>query len=75
MVAVKSAGVTGFVAGRPAILSLAPYTCPPLMPPSAKSTLKHSGQCSRPALLLVIFGERPNSAATTTSVSSSFPAA
>ena len=32
-----------------------------------------SGQCSRPPLLRVIFGDRPNSAATTTSVSSSWP--
>src|SRR5262245_45752635 len=72
MVAARSSGPHGSLAGFSARASDLPITRPPLIPPPPSSTVNAGPQWSRPAFLL-IRGVRPNSPVTTTSVVSRSP--
>ena len=70
IVVAQSSTVSGLSCGSLAVASELPYTVPRLMPPPAITMLNTLGQWSRPAVPL-IFGVRPNSVVTHTSVESS----
>src|SRR5437899_4621033 len=71
-VATRSSIDVGLSLGSEAVESEDPYACPPLIPAPASSTENTRGQWSLPALAL-IFGVRPNSPDTTTSVEDRSP--
>src|SRR5690606_29320140 len=75
IVALKSGTVTGSSTTASPRSSVLPCRTPPLMPPPASRQEKACGWWLRPSRSAVISGVRPNSVASTTSVSSSMPRA